>query len=441
MNDKLLKIKFGSLVREIKDFLNLDTEFDLKIYGIEETDLEKIENLSIIIEIVKEIIFYNNNYPPNWNTFGYVHRLRNQALNELIKVLTPLIEKYENKNPKIVTKLKFGSFIREIKDFLRIPSDFALTSYGMEEKDLEDFENLELIIEIANETIKFNNNYPPYWNTYGYFHHKRARKLKEYINFFKNSSKAIDVIDDNYKKLFKNVEYEVTESEINQSNILKSVETNFDVALSFADEDRETAEKIAVKLKNKGFKVFYDNFYKMELVGKDLSKIFHRIYSKNSKYVIIFISKHYSIKDWSNFEFEIALEESKTRKKEFILPIKLDDSIVQGLKRTIGYIDFKKEGIDGIVRILVEKINSKPNIFEEKQNVIAETLVYSDYEIAIKIQSKIDPDKFLEKTVEIYCPGCKVKHKDLKHGESIQCYNCGLQLTRYGNSLECIRRL
>lgn len=108
MNDKLLKIKFGSLVREIKDFLNLDTEFDLKIYGIEETDLEKIENLSIIIEIVKEIIFYNNNYPPNWNTFGYVHRLRNQALKELIKVLTPLIEKYENKNPKIVTKLKFG---------------------------------------------------------------------------------------------------------------------------------------------------------------------------------------------------------------------------------------------------------------------------------------------------------------------------------------------
>ena len=34
MNDKLLKIKFGSLVREIKDFLNLDTEFDLKNYGI-----------------------------------------------------------------------------------------------------------------------------------------------------------------------------------------------------------------------------------------------------------------------------------------------------------------------------------------------------------------------------------------------------------------------
>jgi hypothetical protein len=44
----------------------------------------------------------------------------------------------------------------------------------------------------------------------------------------------------------------------------------YDIVISFAGEDRQVAEEIAVELKNNGIRVFYDNFEKADLWGKDL---------------------------------------------------------------------------------------------------------------------------------------------------------------------------
>ena len=139
----------------------------------------------------------------------------------------------------------------------------------------------------------------------------------------------------------------------------------FDFALSFAGQDREIIEKIAIKLRDKGIIVFYDNFYKADLLGKDLSDHFKEIYGgRKSKYVVIFISENYNLKDWTNFEFEIARKAEKFRKVEYILPVRLDNTIIQGLKRTRGYIDYFKEGLEGTVKILYKKLkkNKRPNL-------------------------------------------------------------------------------
>lgn len=37
-------------------------------------------------------------------------------------------------------------------------------------------------------------------------------------------------------------------------------EYEYDIALSFAGEDRKYAEKLALKLRDKGVRVFYDNW-------------------------------------------------------------------------------------------------------------------------------------------------------------------------------------
>ena len=131
----------------------------------------------------------------------------------------------------------------------------------------------------------------------------------------------------------------------------------YDFALSFAGEDRELVEIIAKELILNDSKIFYDNFSKEELVGKDLSTYFKNTYGKSSKYVVIFISKNYEMKEWTNFEFEIARDEAKLRKEEFILPVRLDNTILHGIKRTIGYINFRSEGIFGTISILLKKIN------------------------------------------------------------------------------------
>lgn len=131
---------------------------------------------------------------------------------------------------------------------------------------------------------------------------------------------------------------------------------DFEFSLSFAGEEREIVEKIAKKLEDKGIKIFYDNFYKAELLGKDLAKKFKEIYGEKSEYVVIFVSKNYEKKLWTNFEFEIARKAIESKKEDYILPIKFDDTILFGLKDTIAYIDFNKEDVDGTVEILCNKL-------------------------------------------------------------------------------------
>ncbi len=135
------------------------------------------------------------------------------------------------------------------------------------------------------------------------------------------------------------------------------VDFEHDIAVSFAGEDREVVDIIAQELRKNKVNVFYDNFFKADLIGKDLSDYFKEKYGKKTKYMVPFISKSYTLKDWTNFEFEIAHDEAERRIKEFILPVRLDTTIMQGLKRTIAYISFIHEGIEGIIKILLEKLN------------------------------------------------------------------------------------
>lgn len=132
----------------------------------------------------------------------------------------------------------------------------------------------------------------------------------------------------------------------------------YDIAISFAGEDRKIAKNLAKALLNKDIDVFYDEFYRGMLWGKHLKKFFQKVYGPKTRFVVVLISKYYPVKDWTDFEFSIVREEAKKRKAEFILPVKLDDTKILGIHRDIAYLDYKKEGIDGIVGCILEKINT-----------------------------------------------------------------------------------
>jgi hypothetical protein len=129
-----------------------------------------------------------------------------------------------------------------------------------------------------------------------------------------------------------------------------------DVAISYAGEDREIAGRIAEHLRDKGLSVFYDKFYKSDLWGKELSTWFKGKYGKKSRFVLVLVSRNYPVKDWTDFEFSTAKAEENRRKREFILPVRLDQTILAGLPSDKGYLDFKEVGIEGIARNLVEKV-------------------------------------------------------------------------------------
>ena len=107
--------------------------------------------------------------------------------------------------------------------------------------------------------------------------------------------------------------------------------------------------------------MFYDAFYKAELLGKDLAIKFKEIYGEKSEYVVLFVSEYYDKKLWTNYEFEIARKAIESRKEDYILPIRLDDTILFGLKSTKAYIDYNKEGVGGTVKILCDKLALSDN--------------------------------------------------------------------------------
>lgn len=70
---------------------------------------------------------------------------------------------------------------------------------------------------------------------------------------------------------------------------------------------------------------------------------------------------------------------------------------------------------------------------------IIEDLVYSDYTI-LGETSRIDPPTKLLNTSGLKCPHCRTAYIGLvlAHGQRIICGKCGLKITRYGNTLNCI---
>jgi hypothetical protein len=129
----------------------------------------------------------------------------------------------------------------------------------------------------------------------------------------------------------------------------------YDIAFSFAGEQRDYVfEVYRILTEEYGIKVFYDQNEEIQakLWGKDLTEEFHKIYSEQSRYCLIFISKEYKEKVWTRVEKRSALERAIQEKEEYILPAYFDDTVIPGIPRTTGYIniyDVKPEDLSRLI--------------------------------------------------------------------------------------------
>jgi hypothetical protein len=144
---------------------------------------------------------------------------------------------------------------------------------------------------------------------------------------------------------------------IEESNRLKEENIyEFDIALSFAGEDREIAQKLAYLLRKRGIKVFYDEFERSGLWGKNLYEYFKDIYQNRSKYCIPLLSRHYEKKIWTRFELRAAQSRALKENDEYILPIRIDDTEITGILPTVGYLDLKSISLETAAKLAVEKL-------------------------------------------------------------------------------------
>lgn len=133
----------------------------------------------------------------------------------------------------------------------------------------------------------------------------------------------------------------------------------YDIALSFAGEDREYAEQLAQLLRTKGVTVFYDRDETANLLGKDLHTHLFEIYAYRSRYCVLFVSKAYTKKMWTGHERAAAQQRAlNERGSDYIIPIRVDNISIPGLSKNIAYARID-EGIPRIANLLVQKLWSK----------------------------------------------------------------------------------
>src|SRR4051794_14133025 len=89
-------------------------------------------------------------------------------------------------------------------------------------------------------------------------------------------------------------------------NSFMSTSAQYDVALSFAGEDRDVAEALATRLRDAGVRVFYDRYEQATLWGKDLYQHLQLVYRDTARYCVVFVSANYARKLWTRHELAQA---------------------------------------------------------------------------------------------------------------------------------------
>ena len=113
----------------------------------------------------------------------------------------------------------------------------------------------------------------------------------------------------------------------------------YDVALSFAGEQRDYVKEVAEKLQSLNIFTFYDS-NEVEIIrlwGGNLAENLQDVYENKASYVVMFISREYVEKAWTNHERRSALS-GAIQKKTTILPVRFDDTPVPGLPTDVAYL-------------------------------------------------------------------------------------------------------
>jgi hypothetical protein len=148
----------------------------------------------------------------------------------------------------------------------------------------------------------------------------------------------------------------------NDSTLPKEKESHYDVALSYAGENREFVEGVYNALTARGISTFFDRSIdaEIEMWGKDLLGHLHEIYGTGkATYCVAFISDAYQKKAFPTYELQNAVAHAVTKNPGYVLPVLLEgDQLPSPLVATTVYVS----GRDLTPEEVAEKIVAKVGI-------------------------------------------------------------------------------
>lgn len=135
----------------------------------------------------------------------------------------------------------------------------------------------------------------------------------------------------------------------------------YDVALSFAEENRATVDLVAKLLKEQGVKIFYDDDERIKTWGEELKTYLDKVYRVQAKYCVVFVSAEYERKRWT--QFEIGRAEARSffqNNKAYVLPYLLDDGKYKEQFLEVGCLTYKTHNEHKLAEAIKEKLDRQP---------------------------------------------------------------------------------
>ncbi|HMS55617.1 MAG TPA: TIR domain-containing protein, partial [Fimbriimonadaceae bacterium] len=112
-------------------------------------------------------------------------------------------------------------------------------------------------------------------------------------------------------------------------------------------------------LNEAGVRVFYDEWEKVSLWGKDLIEHLQSVFAQKAEYCVLFVSAHSAAKPWPTLERRSALARALENQTEYVLPARFDDTVVPGLSPSTAFIDLRRLSHTQFAEIILQKLGMK----------------------------------------------------------------------------------
>ena len=140
-------------------------------------------------------------------------------------------------------------------------------------------------------------------------------------------------------------------------------ESEYDVAISFAGEDREIAEQIFLELTRRGYSVFYDHAFESENWGRDIAEVLGKTFGHRSRYCLMLVSRNYVNKAYPLLEKSHAQgRQLRDSRSEYILQVRLEDVEVPGLPPTLWWVPFRS--VENVIELLEQKLRVSKTVLD-----------------------------------------------------------------------------
>lgn len=205
----------------------------------------------------------------------------------------------------------------------------------------------------------------------------------------------------------------------------EATDLEYDIALSFAGEQRQIVEELAGRLTDRCVRVFYDDYEKADLWGKDLYQHFQTVYRDLARYCVIFVSSAHAAKIWPRHELKQAQARALRENQEYILPVRVDDTELPGLNATTGYIDLRRHTAEELAQLILQKLFGRiPEYDESELNWQGEQVEFRGTLVASSWPARLKRAQ-LKTTYSVQVPRIPYgRELSNRHASAAPCHDC-----------------